>query len=185
MQNRASDFEWRAYRLGGTGEETLLGKRKLLQGKFSQSSYTFYKFWIILTIIIVLIAGYFLINEIVTKLSSYSTGVGLFIGSDTITSFSFIFLLFGCGEMLYGISYTKAKIAQKGFLNFQYSLITSTVVNLGLFIKDDTLKYLGEYYTSVDWILLIVSIVLSITHFVGGLSVVKIFNAEIWQIIGN
>ena len=175
---KETNYELSVDLLKEKGDEPFLERNQWLHEQFSRLPYRIYNYWMGLTIVVLLpIVCYLTIQlwSIVTDLETYLQ-IGILLEDDVLMTLSSLFLVLGCGQMLYGVTRMKAKVVQKGFLSFQYSVITAIAVHLYTLTRDgNKFKLLPNYYTFIDWVIFALVAILPITHVILGFFVIRVF----------
>jgi len=135
-----------------------------LSHQFCRIPFLLYKFWLILhfaiILIIMLILAYaWLTNGFVDGYTSPAIPMAI----------GFIFFLYGCIEMLYAMKKKKSRVAQEGFVQFQYALISSVSM------AELSLRHLVENPSPFLWLQWSYMVFSPVVNLVGGRAVLGVF----------
>jgi len=134
-----------------------------LSHQFRRSPFRLYKYWLILNLTTVLIIEIYLICYWFGR--SFEDG---YISPDTLPAIGFVFFLYGCGKMLYAINKKKSRVAQEGFVQFQYALCSSVIFLISA-------KQQLEDLSAFDWLFLFEIVLSPVINLLGGFAVLQMF----------
>jgi len=138
-----------------------------LSSQFDRLAFLLYKYWLALNFLFVLIIEYFIVGDAIAIYGEVS--YGRFQIAYTSLGITFMLFLFGSGEMFFAINTRKSRIAQRGFLKFQYYLIGSIIGIIVMMIQYGTPRDPEDY---IQYSYLAIT---PVVHLIGGHAVVKVF----------